>query len=374
MDFRAALPTALIALAAGLTAVLVAQDPPASADVPPTARLSLPVPTGPYHVGTTAAELPGPSRGRKLMVQVWYPTRVAHGNAAPYFPPKTAQFAAEAFHVPVQVINSIDTHAFSDATPASGTHPIVLFSPGENGLRSDSTALETELASRGFAVVGIDVPGESALVEYPDGHVVPGTWTDTGDASRAQAVRTRVADLGAVLHALPELDHRGLLHGVFDLSRVGMFGFSLGGATTADAIRVLPQIRAGVDLDGSLYEHALTTPTTRPFLLLARDGHTTQTDPSWQRAWTLFHGFRREIHVIGAGHENFDDNAGFIEALGLSAQYPADALGPIPPDRATAANRQILTAFFDRFVRGRSAGTGLLDNPQFFNPDLERLG
>src|SRR5262249_28051050 len=215
--------------------------------------------------------------------------------------------------------------------PAVGGHPIVLFSPGENGLRSDSTALETELASRGFVVVGIDVPGESALVEYPDGHVVVGSWTDAGDASRAEAVRTRVADLAAILHSLRNVDRHGLLRGKLDLTRIGMFGFSLGGATAADAIRSLPEIRAGVDLDGSLYGHALTTPTKHPFLVLARDGHTNDTDTSWQRNWTLLRGFRREIHLVGAGHENFDDNAGFINALGLSTQFPPDALGSIAP-------------------------------------------
>src|SRR5262249_20541181 len=200
-----------------------------------------------------------------------------------------------------------------------------------------------------------------------------GSWTDTGDASRAQAVRVRVADLGAVLRALHKIDRLGLLRGRLNLSRIGMFGFSLGGATAADAIRSLPQIRAGADLDGSLYGHALTSPTKHPFLLLARDGHTTDTDTSWQRNWTLLRGFRREIHLIGAGHENFDDTAGFIDALGLTAQSPPDAIGSIPPAHATAATRQVLTAFFDRFLRGHPDGTVLLDNPQRINPDLERI-
>ena len=100
----------------------------------------------------------------------------------------------------------------------------------------------------------------------------------------------------------------------------------------------------------------------------------TETDPSWLRTWTLLGGFRRLIHVVGAGHEDFADTAGFIDALGLSGQYPPDALGSIPPARATAATRQVLTAFFGHFLRGRPGGTALLDNPQLFNPNLQRLG
>jgi hypothetical protein len=124
MNRSAALPKPLPALVAGLTALvaLVVIGSVASAGGAATPQLSLPVPTGPYHVGTTAKELPGPNHGRELMVQFWYPTRAAHGTGAPYFPSKTAQFAAQAFHVPVQLINGIDTHALTNARP----HQIVL--------------------------------------------------------------------------------------------------------------------------------------------------------------------------------------------------------------------------------------------------------
>src|SRR5262249_49894890 len=78
---------ALIAGVSRLALLLAVGGSLASAENAHTAQLSLPAPTGPYHVGTTAEELPGPSRGRELMVQVWYPTRVVRGAAAPYFPP-----------------------------------------------------------------------------------------------------------------------------------------------------------------------------------------------------------------------------------------------------------------------------------------------
>ena len=282
--------------------------------------------------------------------------------------------AARTFHVPAPLIATIATHAFADATPAAGAHPVVLFSPGENGLRSDSTALETELASRGFVVVGFDVPGESAIVEYPDGHMIAGTWKDTGDRSRAHAVQTRVTDLRAGLHDLTAINDAGLLRDRLDLTRIGMFGFSLGGATTADAMRALPQIRAGVDLDGSLYGSALTTPLQRPFMLLARNTHNTKTDPSWKRAWSKLHGFHREIRIIGAGHENFSDNATFIHALDLGDHYSPAEIGTIPPARATTAVRHLLTAFFARYLEGRHTGASILDTPHLVNPDLARIG
>jgi predicted dienelactone hydrolase len=65
-------------------------------------------------------------------------------------------------------------------------------------------------------------------------------------------VRARIGDIAAVIRALPRIDRRGPVSGRLDLSRIGMFGFSLGGAATAAAMHALPQIRVGADLDGGL--------------------------------------------------------------------------------------------------------------------------
>jgi predicted dienelactone hydrolase len=152
-------------------------------------------------------------------------------------------------------------------------------------------------------------------------------------------VRARVGDVAAVLHALRRIDVRGPLRGRLDLARVGMFGFSLGGATTDEAMHVLPQIRAGVDLDGTLYRRSLERPLHRPFLLLAHEGHTAAGDPSWRRGLARLRGYRRAIAVIGAGHGDFADDAAFVQQLAPGSTDPTGYYGPIPPDRATNATR-----------------------------------
>jgi hypothetical protein len=152
-----------------------------------------------------------------------------------------------------------------------------------------------------------------------------------------------------------------------------MFGFSLGGATADEAMHALPQIRAGVDLDGSLYGHSLTTPVYRPFLLLARDGHNTTTDASWRRGWAMLRGYRREIRLIGSGPGNFGDDAALVQQLAPGSTDPTGYDGPIAPDRATKAIRQVLLAFFDRFLRGDRTADRLLGTPTRANHDLLRL-
>ena len=352
--------------------------PTRAAAIAQAQRLSLLAPTGPYRVGTIAVPVPDPSRGGETMIQLFYPTLVRHGRPASYLPPQTAQLTASTFHVPASVIATVATHAFDRAPAAPGAHPVVLFSPGLTELRSDATALVADLASHGYVVVAIDHPHESAIVEFPDGRVIRGSFVDSPDAAtstrlRAAAVRARVRDVAAVVRALPRIDRGGLLRGRLDLTRIGMFGFSIGGATADEAMRAVPQIRAGVNLDGSLYGRSLGTPLHRPFLFLARDGHDTGTDPSWRHGWAMLRGWRREIRLIGAGHGDFTDLAGLIQQFTPALTDPSGYYGPIQANSATTATRQVLTAFFDHFLLGKRGEDALLNAPARVNHDLLRL-
>ena len=339
---------------------------------PPPKLAVLPA-TGPEHVGTIAIPVFDPSRHRELMIQIWYPTRATRGRPAPYFTAAVARLVAAADRIPVSVTTTIATHAFEASTPAPGQHPVVLYSPGSSEMRNDATALAEELASRGFVTVGIDHTGESQFVQFPDGRIVRGTFVDTGPASNTrEEVGVRVADVAAVLRALPAISRHGLLAGALDLRHIGMFGFSLGGATAAAAMRQLPAIQVGLDMDGSLWGDAVTTPLARPFLLLANSRHSTQGDGSWRSGWRALHGFRREIQLRRSGHLNFTDLAGFIDGLGLQSHYP-EVLGTIPAPAAITATRQLITAYFDYFLKHDKDALTMLNAPSQQNQYLLRL-
>src|SRR5215471_13687872 len=342
-----------------------------AAQAPP--KLAVPPPTGPDHVGTIAVPVVAPSRNRELMIQLWYPTRATRGRPAPYFTPAVARLVAAADHFPASVTTTIVTHAFEASQPAPGKHPVVLYSPGSGEMRNDATALAEELASRGFVTVGIDHTGESQFVQFPGGRIVRGTFRDTGTASNTREVGVRVADVAAVLRALPAISRHGLLAHALNLRHIGVFGFSLGGATAAAAMRQLPAIQAGLDVDGTLYGDALTTPLARPFLLLANSQHTFNHDPSWRSGWRELHGFRREIELRRSGHLSFTDILGFIDTLGLRSRYPPRLLGTIPAPAAVTATRQLITAYFDYFLNHDKDALTMLNAPSQQNQYLLRL-
>lgn len=332
--------------------------------------------TGHERVATLAMPIYDRARRRELMLQAWYPTRAAKGHIARYYSPAVAQLVAAADHVPVSIVAAIGTHSLSGGRPAPGAHAVLLYSPGSGEMRNDATSLAEDLASHGYLVLALDHPGESRFVQYPDGHIVRGTFVDTGAPSNTREVKIRMADTAAVVRALPALDHHGPLAGSLNLRRVGMFGFSLGGATAAAAMRALPQIKAGVDLDGTLYGTPLSTRLSRPFMLVGDGWHDSRNDDTWRAGWHQLTGYRREIKLRNSGHLSFTDVASFIDSLGHRSRYPvADQrllLGAIPAPRAIAATRQLLAAFFDHFLQQRPT-QGFLDNPHRRNPDLVRI-
>ena len=367
---------------------------PAGATVAQTARqLRLPALPGPHHVGTLALRLIDHSRAdraftsghRELMIQLWYPAQPGRGRYAPYMPLRVATMIEREVHVPLGTISQIRTRARLAAPVASGAHPVLLYSPGSSEMRSDATALVEDLASEGFVVVTIDHTHESQLVEFPTGQIVPGTFVDTGTASNLRAIGVRVADARFVLDQLAGLDRRGPFAGRLDLARVGMFGFSLGGATAAATMLADPRVKAGADLDGSIYGPVIQEGLSRPFLLMlspipaaikqrcgARCAHLSEFR-FFRTFYSHLRGPRYAVELARSGHESFEDSV-WIKPQ-LQAIAPAVArqfqAGSINARTAVTTVSGYLTAFFDRCLRGRSEP--VLNDPIKTYPALRPL-
>lgn len=270
------------AFAAGL-AVTAAPGAPAVAssprwmpgDVQPPVRLFLPRPSGPHALGTVALHLSDLGRRdpwvatrpvRELMVQLWYPARSPAGlPRAPWMAGQAAAVFQQTGYLLPEYVTLPDTHARIGATAdrRGGRRPVILYSHGHGQHRGSSTALVEELVSHGYVVVTIDHTYDAGQVEFPGGRVekyaMPPLTGEDDDPTILKAVDVRVADTRFVLEELSRFvrGRRGPFpHGlgdILDLSRTGMFGHSLGGATAASAMAAGVPITAGANLDGSLF-------------------------------------------------------------------------------------------------------------------------
>ncbi|MEV4557434.1 esterase [Kitasatospora sp. NPDC049285] len=421
MGGRARAGTVAVLLAAAIVGLGVpgasAAQPDGGAGVH-RARAWLPQPTGPYPVGTTSLAVTDarrddpwqPGRPRELMIGIWYPAdRTAPaGGRAPYM----TDAAGAHFGGPdgVGLLNygvspgstdwaGIATHARPDApVRPGGARPVVLYSPGLGDPRSWGTALVEDLASRGFVVVTVDHTYDASEVSFPDGglaaSVLPGMLgrpdLDIGAVLR-KALAARVADTRTVLDELARLGSRpGLpagLAGALDLGRVGMVGHSAGGFAALQAMHDDPRITAGVNLDGQLHfpgpdgHTGVFLPSVaedgldRPFLLLGTgedDSGDYHRQPGWDALWRHSTGWHADFTLTGSRHGSYTDAESLLPQLArqgaLTAEQRAADIGDIRPERAEAATRSYVAAFFDRWLRGRD--DHLLDGPSPRFPEM----
>jgi predicted dienelactone hydrolase len=248
----------------------------------------LPAPTGPYKVGTQTRHLVDegrfdplserPDRSRELMIQIWYPAdKASRGRFAPYRERSITTFRSAHFAL-------VRTHSILDArlAKAESRYPLLLYTPSWSGTRTECTLQVEELASHGYVVVGIDHPYSSAIIAFPDGRIVRRKFVGDEDYSSEaavelfartadQQVKIRAQDARFVLDVLEQLnenDPERMLTGALDLTRIGIFGFSLGGGTAAQACWLDRRFKAGLDMGGMVAGESAEQGSIAPFLFM----------------------------------------------------------------------------------------------------------
>lgn len=299
--------------------VLVLFTLPSQANAGP-AGFDLPQPNGCHPVGTRTDVLRDTHRSRDLPVTMWYPAVEGTSALAPYMDKKTADALAEAWKLQPDFQLLVRTHARPLVPIAEGgPFPVVLLEHGADVVPAIYTILAEGLASSGFIVVATNHPPASTISVFPDGHVVKFTayWPEKADY-RTQGVaigkfidEVLVADVRFVLDQLREMNSRDhFWRRQLDLSKIGIVGHSLGGATAALATLEEPRILAGVNLDGSTFPgmngDVRPVPVHKPFLFLATEEHAS--NPAARiREYVGSESNSYYVIVGGANHGSFTD-------------------------------------------------------------------
>jgi predicted dienelactone hydrolase len=356
-------------------------------------QLNMPAPTGPYSVGMVGLHLVDKSRTdpyvpgstpRELMVSLWYPATATSGHyQAPWMPSISgAHFLASRGLSPQQVtLPRTAGHVLAPVNTKLGKLPVLLYSTGLHSDRAMGTALAQDLASRGYLVVTVDHTHDANEVQFPGNRLEVNTMP--AGAHSSDTLRVRAADIRFVINQLntiskggnPDPGHPTLPTGLaqsVDMSRIGMFGWSLGGGAVDTSMQLDSRIKAGADLDGQFFGTAPSKDLDRPFMLFSSGTHNRNNDGSWRTLWSHLKGYRVDIQLHGAAHLSFSDNEWMVpqeaSLLGLSQAQLQQQFGTIDPDRAVAVQRAYLAAFFDQELRHQHST--LLDGPNKSYPEI----
>ena len=237
---------------------------------------------------------------------------------------------------------------------------MVLAQPGGGSVTAFQTGLISDLASRGYAVVAMEIPHESAIVEQSDGTVVLGDGSYPFPQWRLDA-QVVLDDLQRLV---PQARPR---------TPIGMFGHSRGGAATIDTMFHDPRVRAGVSLDtgsilwgigpeGTTTPSEVTTagldrplglmcsmeaPCTAPYLA---DFVALLRGPHQEKELTIRHNGYTDFVVFNAQAARVNPELGAV-LEGEEIGWPTGTADSLPAGRAAmSAQRAFLANFMDRHL------------------------
>ncbi|MCR6098808.1 hypothetical protein HXA31_15700 [Salipaludibacillus agaradhaerens] len=333
--------------------------------------VKIPEPTGPYAVGVTNYHWIDNSREemyadppvdhRELMIRVWYPAELTDGaKKAPYaLDSETTSIVANKLSLDnrwlLKSFLQAEHHTYTDVPLADNLdqYPVLILSPGFGFSPYMYTSQIEALVSHGYIVFGIDHPYHAEIpTVFPERRMAEGEMVLSEENEEIdEQIMVWVEDILFSIDKINELnghDPQGLMTGRLDISRMGMFGHSFGGAVTAQVMDLEPQIIAGVNMDGFFYGPVIEEGLAHPFMLLTGSDEMILNDeegnpvpkeeyPQWAKDFVEDEKRRREgamknngvtVVLEEADHLSFSDVMLYPSYFGL-AEYDAALLEKI---------------------------------------------
>ena len=368
-----------------------------------TRQTILPEPTGPFAVGRstfawtdTAHTDPiatPPGTKRELLAWIWYPAKPQPSSQPDdYLPvPWRSTLASHTGVLFTQILtrdlSRVRTYSIRDAavSPEQPAYPVILMRAGLAALTTDYSSLAEDLASHGYIVVGFDAPYRTFVVVLPDGTVIaraPQNNADLFSGPEQEQLATKLvqawsADMGFALDQLGRLnasDSSGRFLGRLDMQRVGVFGHSLGGATTLQFCHHDSRCKAGIDLDGAPLGSVVSEGVTQPFMFLLSDHQRepeSETRPIEARIRSIYDRLpadrRLYVRIPGAGHYLFSDP---VRSPLLMRVLRTLGIVRLDGRRQIAITAHYISTFFDVYLK-QAPASNLQRQPDY--PEVEYI-
>lgn len=366
-------------------------------------RTVLPKPSGPYMVGSRYFYLRDKDRPdlispdshdfRAISLQVWYPAEPGQDDQPI---PLNDRRLIEGYVQEGALDSTIltewamePTHSFLKAKPARAKIPFPVILYSASGVMNANTLLSEELASHGYVVFSIGHPYWCEFYFDAEGKTTPldknneyykqlwkeeGSWQvlkikkeitlaetleDRPDLYKRlnQAMPTEASDLrlwgddiAFVVDQLKEMNSKtGYFKGIMDVNRIGVMGYSKGGAAAGQyCLTADDRCKAGINLGGFMFADIVEKNLKKPFLIME---HIEPWAPNSLPIGELFieraESSAYMVAIRDALHGNFCDMTlakKYIKAEGI--------VGPIDGEKFLNIMEYYVRTFFDKYVKG----------------------
>jgi len=366
----------------------------------------LPKPEGPEKVGTQTFHFTDQNRDevltddqsdkRELMVQIWYPTENKNNNKREGLFPKDKemfkkyiQTYSNSLKLPDFVFDywkysRTNSYENVEILPSTSPYPLVLLSHGMGTSKVLHASQAENLASHGFIVVTIDHTYSTFATIFPDGRVTDYKTKMTTIDDRGKIGNIWTQDVEFVINQIEKLNSGAIesqFKGKIDLNNIGAMGHSFGGATAFNATYLDHRIKAGINMDGSLYEVENRDVIKKPFMFI-RSGSfkdwlvdfkkdknpdneiTKQLSDELHIIKNVIEHGGNAFYVEGTQHFNFTDLQFYSELIKLTG-----ITGDINGKRGSSIVNQYVLDFFNKQLKG--TGGNLIQGPSHMYPEVK---
>jgi dienelactone hydrolase len=288
------------------------------------AEESLPDPEqpGPYPVGVTTMTFVDHSRTdsftkgpRSLMTEIWYPAtedsrELPKNKLSDFFlknqSPELALLLFAGFGVDlVEADKTFQNFSVRDARIRDGFFPLLLFSHGNGGLRTQNAFWCEHMASHGYIVMAPDHTGNCAAT-FVDGAL---TIFNDSKEGRAQSASDRPKDLSFLIDSMDRM-HKGndsRFLGRVDMTRIGAAGHSFGGYTCTWLVSQDPRIKAIAPMAGVAEERGNYDCPVLLFIATEDDTLGPERVELIRKYYADSKGPRYSVEFTNAGHYSFTE-------------------------------------------------------------------
>ena len=267
----------------------------------------------------------------------------------------------------------------------NGTYPLAVFSHGAGGMLESNASTCEELASHGYVAVSIAHPYQAAFVEDTSGKVtladqefMSQVMTDNGSDTeeheqkiyqlQKEWMEIRTGDENFVLDTLLQkaAEGEGEPYDRIDAEKIGLFGHSLGGATSVAVGRQRKDISAVIDIEGTMlaeytgYENGKHSFQQEPYPVPLLDINS-------RKVYELAKGYPQEYvnfyvgeHAVEFREVVFED-AGHMNFCDLSMVSPILAkilgTGKVNARKCLENLNEIVLNYFDYYLKGKQGIT-----------------